>query len=187
MREATYDFGAGYKRWKKAGGKMDSSFDEGYDRCKKSQGKGGDTAGSNATDHLRATNCDFMGSYENWKKARDSSFDEGNAKWNSPHRQDDPDRGIKSNSTRKSESEERKHRRYDRDCGSDYEGDATMGPQYPSKPRGARNADYEDARRDYEKRWEDQSPSKKRDETHFFHMAMEYAWIMRTGNDRKER
>ena len=148
MREANYNFGEGYKRWNEAGGKLDSSFDEGYERWKKSQGEGEDIAGSNAADHLRAANYDFMGGYENWKRAggkMDSSFDEGNAEEKSQHRQDDPDRGTKSSPTRKSEGRERKHRRYDRDSDSDYESDASRGPQYPSAPSGAGNRDYEDA------------------------------------------
>ena len=131
MSEANYDFGEGCSRWKEAGGKMNSSFDEAYERWKKCQGKGGDKAGYNATDYLRAAHYDFRGGYENWKRAggkMDSSFDEGYAKWKSQHRQDDPDRGTKSSSTRKSERLARKHRRYDSDNGSDYESDASVGP-----------------------------------------------------------
>ena len=60
-----------------------------------------------------------------------------------------------------------------------------MGPKYPSVPRGARIPKYEDARRDYEKRWEDPAPTKKRDEMHSLRTAMKYAWVMRAGDDGK--
>ena len=73
---------------------METSFDEGYERWKKSQGKGGETAGYNASDDLRAANYDFIGGYEKWIRAggkMESSFDEGDANWKPRHPQDDSD------------------------------------------------------------------------------------------------
>ena len=184
MREANYDFGEGYRRWKEAGGKMDSSFDEGYERWKKSQGRGGDTAGMIATERMPAANYNFMGEFENWKRAGGKmhrSTEEGYQRWKSQH----ADKLNKSTSARKSERRDKTRRDYESDSGSDYETDASLGTQHPSAPCGAENFEYEDARRDYEKRWEDQALSKKRDEMHSFHTGMKYAWIMRTGNDGK--